>query len=99
MRFQKNGSNSAVVTTALTLLGLICLSAWAQIQTKQGSPASSQLPMATAGVHKTVLDSENRPITAGGTVQDGPHSPRAIAKDRTAVSAFGRASRKPRASQ
>jgi hypothetical protein len=28
--------------------------------------------MATAGVHKTVLDSENRPITAGGTVEDGP---------------------------
>jgi hypothetical protein len=28
--------------------------------------------MATAGAHKTVLDSENRPITAGGTVVDGP---------------------------
>ncbi len=72
MRFQKNGSNSAVVTTALTLLGLICLSAWAQIQTRQESPARSQVPMATAGVHAAILDSENKPVTAGGTVDDGP---------------------------
>src|SRR6266705_2397341 len=72
MRFQKNGSNSAVVTTALTLLGLICLSAWAQIQTRQESPARSQVPMATAGVHAANLDSENKPVTAGGTVDDGP---------------------------
>ena len=57
---------------AFTLLSFRYLSVRAQTQTKQGPPASAQLPMATAGVHKPVLDSENRPITAGGTVEDGP---------------------------
>jgi len=28
--------------------------------------------MATAGVHAAILDSENKPVTAGGTVDDGP---------------------------
>ena len=36
------------------------------------TPAQQQSGSATAGVFAPVLDSENRPITAGGFVKDGP---------------------------
>jgi enediyne biosynthesis protein E4 len=72
MRFRKIFAILGAAGLAFALLSFRYLSVRAQTQTKPGTPASSPLPMATAGVHKTVLDSENRPITAGGTVEDGP---------------------------
>jgi hypothetical protein len=72
MRFHKISPNLGVIATGLTFFGIACLSAWSQIQANQERPASSQVPMATAGVHAAVRDLENRPITAGGTVEDGP---------------------------
>jgi len=56
----------------MAVLSIVVLSVWAQTQTNQASPPTAQMPMATAGVHAAVRDSENRPITAGGTVEDGP---------------------------
>jgi hypothetical protein len=72
MRLPKISSTLSVAGIGFTFLSIVYLSVWAQTQGNQGTPANAQLPMATAGVHKTVLDSENRPITAGGTVEDGP---------------------------
>ena len=72
MRLPKISAILSAAGMAFTLLSFRYLSVWAQTQTKQEPPANAQLPMATAGVHKPVLDSENRPITAGGTVEDGP---------------------------
>jgi enediyne biosynthesis protein E4 len=72
MRLLKISSTLGVTAIGFTLLSIAYLSVWAQTKASQGAPAGAQLPMATAGAHKTVLDSENRPITAGGTVEDGP---------------------------
>jgi enediyne biosynthesis protein E4 len=72
MKLLKISAILSAAGMAFTLLSFAYLSVRAQTQTKPGTPTSAQLPVATAGVHKTVLDSENRPITAGGTVEDGP---------------------------
>jgi hypothetical protein len=72
MRLPKISWTLAVTGIGFTFLSIAYLSVWAEIKGNQETPASAQLPVATAGVHKTVLDSENRPITAGGTVEDGP---------------------------
>jgi len=72
MRLPKISAILSAAGMAFTLLSFRYLSVRAQTQTKQEPPGNAQLPMATAGVHKPVLDSENRPITAGGTVEDGP---------------------------
>jgi hypothetical protein len=72
MGFHKISPSLGAIATGLTLFAVACLSAWSQIRANQERPASSQVPMATAGVHPAVRDLENRPITAGGTVEDGP---------------------------
>jgi hypothetical protein len=72
MSFSMIASATGVVGIGFTLLRFAYLTARAQGQTKQAGSANAQMPMATAGAHKPVLDSENRPITAGGTVEDGP---------------------------
>ena len=76
-------ANSVVLCGSVTL-GIACLGWAAHAQTQQpsqpplygGSPATTgqqqQGGSATAGVFAPVLDSENRPITAGGFVKDGP---------------------------
>ena len=63
----------------LTLFSVLCASAHPQsTNDQQGQhPQEGAQPPATAGVntggpHTAVLDSENRPITAGGTVKTGP---------------------------
>src|ERR1700722_7787734 len=72
MRLRKTSAILGAAGLDFTLLSFRYLSVQAQTPTKPGPPASAQPPVATAGVHKKVLDSENRPITAGGTVEDGP---------------------------
>jgi hypothetical protein len=72
MRLPKISSTLGVTGIGFTVLSIAYLSVWAEIKANQGTPVSAQLPVATAGAHKTVLDSENRPITAGGTVENGP---------------------------
>ena len=72
MRLPKISSTLGVIGIGFTLLSIAYLSVWAETKTNQETPANAQLPVATAGAHKTVLDSENRPITAGGTVENGP---------------------------
>ena len=68
----------------ITILGVACVSSTLLAQTQQssqpplygGSPASTGQQQeggsSTAGVFAPVLDSENRPITAGGFVKNGP---------------------------
>jgi hypothetical protein len=72
MRLPKISSTLGVIGIGFTLLSIAYLSVWAETKANQETPANAQLPVATAGAHKTVLDSENRPITAGGTVENGP---------------------------
>ena len=72
MDLQKTLESRARVTSALLFLHLLCPSLWAQVQPQQSPDSKSQLPMATAGVHGAVFDANHRPITAGGTVDDGP---------------------------
>lgn len=72
MKIQKINLALAVTGIGFGIWGAVCLSVWAQTQTNQGGAATQQMPMATAGAHAAVRDAENRPITAGGAVEDGP---------------------------
>jgi hypothetical protein len=71
---------SFVFRIAVLLITIPAVSGWAQYGTPAGQPlpaakdgqVAPRSGSATAGVFAPVLDSEKRPITAGGFVKDGP---------------------------
>lgn len=69
MLLPRNTSARTILTLAAALLGVSLLGTVCYAQVPQ--PAGNQ-GMRTGGVHAPVLDSKNRPITAGGFVDGAP---------------------------
>ncbi len=61
-------------SSARTLLVVLCAACAAAQEKTEPAPAVPQTPgvVSTGGAHAAVLDSEKRPITAGGFVDSGP---------------------------
>ena len=83
------GSKLAGILVLVAALSLLALKGEAQAAPPAGqslsptmnTPTTPQGGSATAGVFAPVLDSEKRPITAGGFVKDGPVIFKDIAKE------------------
>ena len=72
MDLHKTHYRSANVVIIFLFFYFFCPSLGAQTKPQSGKDSNAQSPIVTSGVHKGVFDAKHRPITVGGTVEDGP---------------------------